>query len=54
MEVSGEIHILSAPCTNCIRVSVGSRAGKDVVEKRKVIFPCRESTHDYCVILRKP
>ena len=51
MEVSGELYALAAVLpgksrgTHGIGRWVGPRTRLDVVEKKKVSFPCRHSTH---------
>jgi hypothetical protein len=37
----------AAPGTHCIGSWVDPRASPDIMEKRKIPFPCQESNHDY-------
>jgi hypothetical protein len=39
----------TAPDTHCIGSWVGFRAGMDVMEKRKISFPYRESNLDFII-----
>jgi hypothetical protein len=57
MEMSGQIHTPVAlypremtPDIHCVEGGVGPRAGLDVMEKRKISHPYRESNPDSSVV----